>query len=256
MKLNLSALRGRLKPEKAAAFFKSLGRDRFLLLLGIAATAAVVVLAAVLPAAFLPPKNSSTAETPAAPGARAALFNRFWNEDALCEVMTVERSAFSEEELAPSGERIRALHETFHFDDATPLPESSGEHFYILRGADGVTLRMREFYEQSEGDWNTWFRVFTDIDAEEIYFFYQSCKCLHNAGDYDFSDLNAQTLSEEWKDALGADECLFTPGAGTLSHGVYVSGGQALYYDLSYTSYTEPEHVEDFRFVMKPPPEG
>lgn len=240
--------------EKLKSIFGRVDRKKLPLFLGVAATVLAVLLAAVLPALFIPPKSVDAPETPATPGERAALFNAFWNEDASCETVLLDRSAFSEQELAASGERIRALHEASLFDDAQPLPESSGEHFYVLRGKDGVTLRMREFYEQSAGDWSNWFRVFTDIDEDEIYFFYQSCKCLRNEENYDFSDLNAQTLTESWKDVLGADDYHFSPGAGTTSYGVFVRGEQALYYTLNYTSYTTPEYVIDFRFVMKPPP--
>ena len=256
MKEKPSAIFGRLHLEKLGAFFKSIDRKKLPLILAVAGTAIVVLLAAVLPAAFIPQPGTDAPEIPAAPGARAALFNSFWSEDASCEVVLLDSSAFSEAELAASGERIRALHETFLFDDADPTPENSGEHFYILRGSDGTTLRMREFYEQSAGDWSNWFRVFTDVDEDEIYFFYQSCKCLQNEENYDFADLNARTLAEGWSDMLGADGCLFTPGEGTNSRAVYVRGGEGLYYDLSFTRYTTPEYVVDFRFVLQPPPEN
>ena len=240
--------------EKLKSFFGRIDRKKLPLLLGIAATALAVVLAAVLPALFIPPKSIDAPETPATPGERAALFNAFWNEDASCETVLLDRSAFSEQVLAASGERIRALHDTFLFDDAQPMPESSGEHFYVLRGENGVTLRLREFYEQSAGDWNNWFRVFTDIDGDEIYFFYQSCKCLQNEENYDFVDLSARALSEGWAETLGATGSVWLGSAGSASRAVYVVGGEALYYDVSYTSYTTPEFVVDFRFVMKPPP--
>ena len=239
--------------EKLRDALRGFDRKKLPLVLGVAATALAVLLAATIPALFIPSKSTDAPEIPASPGERAALFNQFWNEDASCEVLSLDRSAFSEAELAASGRRIRALREAFLFDDAQPLPESSGEHFFILRGKNGVTLRMRESYEQSVGDWSNWFRVFTDIDEEEVYFLYHSSKCLRNAENYDFGDLNAQTLAEGWKDVLGASSCAWTPDAGTASHAVYVKGEQALYYDLSYTSYRTPEYVLDFRFVMQPP---
>jgi hypothetical protein len=247
-------LRGKLKTEKLKGFFSGFNRKKLPLILGVAATALVVLAAAVLPALLIPPHGIEAPEQPAAPGERAALFSRFWYEDAALEVILLDRAAFTEAELMPSGERIRALHDTFLFDDAAPSPESSGEHFYILRGEDGVTLRMREFYEQSTGDWSNWFRVFTDIDGDEIYFFYQSCKCLQNEENYDFVDLSARALSEGWAETLGATGSVWLGSAGSASRAVYVVGGEALYYDVSYTSYTTPEFVVDFRFVMKPPP--
>ncbi len=249
-------LRGKLKTEKLKGFFSGFNRKKLPLILGVAATALVVLAAAVLPALLIPPHGIEAPEQPAAPGERAALFSRFWYEDASLEVILLDRAAFTEAELMPSGERIRALHDTFLFDDAAPSPESSGEHFYILRGEDGVTLRMREFYEQSTGDWSNWFRVFTDIDGDEIYFFYQSCKCLQNAENYDFSELSARELSDVWRSALGAQQSLLLGGEGNVTNTAFLLGEQALYYELRHTMYTTPEYVVDFRFLMQPPPEG
>ena len=246
----------KLPAEKLKGFFGGFNRKRLPLILGIAATALVVLLAAVVPALLIPPGSVAAPEEPSTPGERAALFNAFWREDASCEVILLDRSAFSDAELAPSGERIAALHERFLFDDASPASDSSGEHFYILRGGDGTTLRLREFYEQSTGDWSNWFRVFTDIDGDEIYFFYQSCKCLQNAENYDFSDLDAWTLAEVWQETLGAQSNVYLGSEGNETKTAYLLGERALYYDLRYTTYTAPEYVVDFRFLMQPPPEN
>ncbi len=248
-----AAPRGKQLAEKLMAFFRSFDRKKLPMILSIAATALVVLLAAAIPALFIPPKSIDAPEVPATPGERAALFEQFWNEDASCEVLLLERSAFSEELLAESGARIAALHDAFLFDDAAPAPESSGEHFYILRGENGVTLRMREFYESSTGDWSNWFRVFTDIDGDEIYFFYESCKCLQNAENYDFSDLDAWALADAWQDVLGAQSCMFLGFEGNEEIAAYLLGERALYYKVRYTSYTAPEYVVDFRFLMQPP---
>ena len=238
---------------KLKAFFKGIDRGKLPMIFACAGTVLVVLLAAVIPALFIPPKSAAAPETPATPGERAALFAKFWNEDSSCEVILLERSAFSEAELAPSGERLAALHDAFLFDDAAPAPESSGEHFYILRGENGVTLRMRELYESSTGDWSNWFRVFTDIDGDEIYFLYQSCKCLQNAENYDFSDLDAWTLASSWQDVLGAQNCMFLGSEGNEAIAAYLLGERALYYKVRYTSYTTPEYVVDFRFMMQAP---
>ena len=249
--------------KKLTAFFgrllaalRGINREKLPLILGIAAAALLVLLAAVVPALFIPPRTNDAPLVPATPGERAALFGRFWREEEGLEIVRLDRTAFSEAELAASTARIEALHEAFLFDDALPASESSGENFYILRDADGTTLRMREFYEQSSGDWSNWFRVFTDIDEEEIYFFYQSCKCLQNPENYDFSDMNAWTLADGWRDVLGAENVVYLGAEGVMARAAYLMGEQALYYDVSYTSYTTPEYVVDFRFVLQPAPEN
>ena len=145
MKEKPSAIFGRLHLEKLGAFFKSIDRKKLPLILAVAGTAIVVLLAAVLPAAFIPQPGTDAPEIPAAPGARAALFNSFWSEDASCEVVLLDSSAFSEAELAASGERIRALHETFLFDDADPTPENSGEHFYNQLTSPTLSSPMMRF---------------------------------------------------------------------------------------------------------------
>ena len=248
-----AAAQGKQFAEKLKAFFMGFDRKKLPMILGIAGTALVVLLAATLPALFIPPASIEAPVIPATPGERAALFEKFWNEDSSCEVILLERSAFSEAELAPSGARFAALHDAFMFDDASPAPESSGEHFYILRGENGVTLRMREFYEQSTGDWSNWFRVFTDIDGEDIYFLYQSSKCLQNAENYDFSGVDAWTLADHWMETIGAQECMYLGVEGNEARAVYLQGERAMYYRIRYTSYTAPEYVVDFRYMMEPP---
>ena len=231
---------------------------RLPLILGGAAAALVLLLAAVIPALFVRPDVPETAPVPLTTAERAELFRLYWAEDVRCTAETCAREDFTPEELAPSEKLTEALHAEYAVDRGTPLVESAGEHFYLLRGADGREMRMREYYEQASGDWSSWFRVYTDIDTQEILFFYQSCKCLKNERRYDPAEIgsDAWTLSAMWADTVGCESYLCLGGTDGKVSAAYVRGEQAVYYDTSYTTYTSPEYVIDFRMVIQPPPEA
>lgn len=222
---------------------------RFRMILGISCTVLILLLAATLPALFVQDSPEEAAEVPLGIQERARLFSLYWAEDESCRVEAFSREDFSEEELEPSGEKISEFRAAMAIDQGGPMTESAGEHFYTLTLPEGGTLRMREYYEQSTGDWSNWFRIYVDIDTLDVYFLYVSCKCLRNVNDYDLagmSEMDVYELARGWQEYLGADFCIPTYGEGNTLQSVYVRGGEALCYRESYTFYSSPEIVVDF----------
>ena len=225
------------------------------LILGAAATALVLLLAAVLPALFVREEREIASQEPLSAGERAELFALYWAEDERCTVERLDPENFGETELAEGREAILRLQDKTCFDRGVRLTENSGERFYALYREDGRGLRMREFYEQSAGDWSNWFRVFADMDTGEVYFLYQSSKCLQHPSMYPAREIvtGARAVAEEWGGCIGYEHCAVLSGGENAVSAVYVRGDDALYYDTSYTAYTTPEYVVDFRIVMQPP---
>ena len=222
---------------------------RFRIILGICCTVLILILAATLPALFVSDAPREVTEETLGMQERARLFSLYWAEDESCRVEAFSREDFSEEELQPSGEVIQQLRTGLTVDCGNPLPESAGEHYYVLTLPEGGTLRMREYYEQSAGDWSNWFRIYVDIDTSDVYFLYVSCKCLRNADMYDLdgmADMDVYELAVSWQDYLDADLCIPTYGDGNALKSVYVRDDEAMCYRASYTYYDSPEIVVDF----------
>lgn len=232
-------------------------KEQLPLIIGAAAVALVLILAAAIPALFVEKTPAEQPDVVLTGGERAALFDLYWTEDERCTVEQLERSDFAAEELTGSDELIRQLHGDLRFDLGEPVAESSGEHFFVLRREDGGYLRMQEYYEQSAGDWNNWFRVYVDIDSLDIYFLYESCKCLKNEEKYPIGVLpTAWDLIAAWQDYRGYDKYIYLGGDGNKASAAFLDGERAVYCDVNLTIYTSPEYVVDFRIVRKPPTDG
>lgn len=229
-------------------------QERLPLIVGTAAVVLSLLLAAFIPALFVRKAPEKRPDAVLSGGERAALFALYWAEDERCTVEHLERSDFAPEELAGSDELVRQLHADLIFDRGAPVPESAGEHFFVLRRKDGESLRMQEYYEQSAGDWSNWFRVYVDIDSLDIYFLYESCKCLKNADDYPVGVWpDAWELVVAWQDYMGYGKCVFLDGDGNKASVAYLDGERAVYCDVSITTYASPEYVVDFRIVRTAP---
>lgn len=227
-------------------------------LLGAVITALVVLLAATIPALFVRDDAALSEAQPLTTAERAELFALYREEDARCAVEELQREAFSEEELAGSGDVIRKLRSSLRIDRGEIVPESTGERFFLLGTADGRGLRMREYYEQSAGDWSNWFRVYVDIDTQEVFFLYQSSKCLKNEEKYPEEDaaVGAKEMAELWIEYLpGCERMVLLEENENMVSAAYLRGDEAIYYDTRYTTYTSPEYVVDFRFAIRPPME-
>ena len=222
---------------------------------GIAAAVLALLLSAAVPALILRSRTETEPPEPLSVAERAALFALYWAEDARCSVETVDAETIDEAERASGRERILSLQDQTCFDRGVRLTENAGERFYILRGEDGRGLRMREYYEQSTGDWSNWFRVFADMDTGEIYFLYQSCKCLRHTSLYPPREIitDAEGIAREWAVCIGYEHCAVLETKDNSVRAAYVRGNGALYYDTSYTAYTTPEYAVDFRIMMQPP---
>ena len=222
---------------------------------GVAAAALALLLAAVVPALFLRARADALAKEPLSVAERAELFALYWAEDARCTVEIVDAESIDEEELADGLEAILSLQDQTCFDRGVRMTENKGERFYVLRREDGRGLRMREFYEQSTGDWSNWFRVFADMDTGEIYFLYQSCKCLNHTSLYPSREIitGASGVAQKWAECIDYDHCAVLDVTDNTVRAAYVRNNEALYYDTSYTAYVSPEYVVDFRIMMQPP---
>lgn len=227
-------------------------------ILGAAITVLVVLLAAIVPAFFVQDHDALSEAQPLTTAERAELFALYRAEDARCAVEELEVDAFTEEELAGSWDVIRDLRDSLRIDRGEIVPESTGERFFLLGTADGRGLRMREYYEQSAGDWSNWFRVYVDIDTQEVFFLYQSSKCLENEEKYSEKDVavSAKEMAELWLEYLpGCERVILLEEKENTVSAAYLRGDEAIYYDTRYTTYTSPEYVVDFRFTIRPPME-
>lgn len=229
-------------------------RERLPLILGAAAAALALLLAAIVPALFVREAANEAAAVPLTTGERAALFQLYWAEDEHCAVERFQRSDFAAEALAASDALVQQLRADLRFDKGEPVTDTAGEYFYRLWTQDGRSLRMQEYYEQSSGDWSNWFRVFVDIDTLDVYFLYESSKCLKNKQNYPLDDVpGAWDLAEAWQEYMGYDEFVYLSGEGNSASVAYIDGEQTIYGDVRFTTYSSPEYVVDFCVELKPP---
>ncbi|MCD8373550.1 MAG: hypothetical protein LUC20_00340 [Oscillospiraceae bacterium] len=165
-------------------------RRRRTLALALSVTAALRVLALVLPLLCVRGSSNSPEPTLLSEGEAAALFADWWSGSGSCEARRTAEVAAEREEYAAA--RFSELVSRCLPPDESARISESGSDYVTLSDGSGENLRLCRKWQLMSGEWVRWIDVCFDMDTGFVYYIYINGQSI--TGDED--EVSAEDIAE------------------------------------------------------------